>query len=57
MVKGAESSSLSEPKPLAYTHDQPKKHQNMMKGTESSSLSEPRPLAYTHDQPKNNFTI
>lgn len=42
----AESSSLSEPRPLTYTHDQQKKHQNLVKGVKSFSLSEPGPLAY-----------
>ena len=52
LVKEAKSSSIWEPRPLAYTYYEPKKLQNLVKDAKSSSIWEPKPLAYTHYEPK-----
>ena len=57
LVKHAKIASILEPRPLAYTHDQPQKYQNLVNKAESSTKWEPRPLAYTHYKPKNNFKV
>jgi hypothetical protein len=48
LVKEVESSNLSEPTPLAYTHDQSQTTQNLIQEAKSSSLT--KALAYTHSQ-------